>query len=58
MRLTITQLAEQATYSTLTFSQTEKSTPTVASGIYLGVLYTIQLNDDIPQTVKKTNQKV
>lgn len=37
--LTIVQVAERATCSTLTVSRIEKGSPTVAIGIYLRVLY-------------------
>ena len=45
--LTIAQVAERATCSPLTISRIEKGTPTVAIGIYLRVLYALQLEDDI-----------
>lgn len=45
--LTIAQVAERATCSPLTVSRIEKGTPTVAIGIYLRVLYALQLEDDI-----------
>ncbi|MBQ4548586.1 MAG: helix-turn-helix domain-containing protein [Bacteroidales bacterium] len=45
--LSITQVAERATCSPLTVSRIEKGTPTVAIGIYLRVLYALQLDDDI-----------
>ncbi|MBR8806618.1 hypothetical protein IX303_000781 [Porphyromonas levii] len=45
--LTIVQVAERATCSTLTVSRIEKGSPTVAIGIYLRVLYALQLDDDI-----------
>ena len=45
--LTIAQVAERATCSPLTVSRIEKGTPTVAIGIYLRVLYALQLDDDI-----------
>ena len=41
------QVAERATCSPLTVSRIEKGTPTVAIGIYLRVLYALQLDDDI-----------
>ena len=44
---TIAQIAERATCSPLTVSRIEKGTPTVAIGIYLRVLYALQLDDDI-----------
>ena len=45
--LSIAQVAERATCSPLTVSHIEKGTPTVAIGIYLRVLYALQLDDDI-----------
>ena len=45
--LSLTQVAERATCSPLTVSRIEKGTPTVAIGIYLRVLYALQLDDDI-----------
>ena len=45
--LSITQVAERATCSPLTISRVEKGTPTVAIGIYVRVLYALQLDDDI-----------
>ena len=45
--LSVAQVAEGATCSPLTVSRIEKGTPTVAIGIYLGVLYALQLDDDI-----------
>lgn len=45
--LSIAQVAERATCSPLTISRIEKGTPTVAIGIYLRVLYALQLDDDI-----------
>ncbi len=41
------QVAERATCSPLTAGRIEKGTPTVAIGIYLRVLYALQLDDDI-----------
>ena len=46
-RLSIAQVAERATCSPLTVSRIEKGVPTVAIGIYLRVLYALQLDDDI-----------
>ena len=40
-------MAERATCSPLTVARIEKGTPTVAIGIYLRVLYALQLEDDI-----------
>ena len=45
--LSVTQVAERATCSPLTVSRIEKGVPTVAIGIYLRVLYAMQLDDDI-----------
>ncbi len=45
--LSIAQVAERATCSPLTVSRVEKGMPTVAIGIYLRVLYALQLDDDI-----------
>ena len=44
--LSIAQVAERATCSPLTVSRIEKGVPTVAIGIYLRVLYALQLDDD------------
>ena len=41
------QVAEQATCSPLTVHRIEKRTPIVAIGIYLRVLYALQLEEDI-----------
>ena len=45
--LSITQVAERATCSPFMVSRMEKGAPTVAIGIYLRVLYALQLDDDI-----------
>ena len=45
--LSVVQVAERATCSPLTVSRIEKGIPTVAIGIYLRVLYALQLDDDI-----------
>ena len=45
--LSVVQVAERATCSPLTVSRIEKGTPTVSIGIYLRVLYALQLDDDI-----------
>ena len=45
--LSVAQVAERATCSPLTVSRIEKGVPTVAIGIYLRVLYALQLDDDI-----------
>jgi len=50
--LSIAQVAERATCSPLTVSRIEKGAPTVAIGIYLRVLYALQLDDDILHLAK------
>lgn len=45
--LSMAQVAERATCSPLTVGWIEKGAPTVAIGIYLRVLYALQLDDDI-----------
>ena len=45
--LSVAQVAERATCSPLTVSRIEKGVPTVAIGIYLRMLYALQLDDDI-----------
>lgn len=45
--LSLAQVAERATCSPLTVSRIERGSPTVAIGIYLRVLYALQLDDDI-----------
>lgn len=45
--LSVAQVAERATCSPLTVSRVEKGIPTVAIGIYMRVLYALQLDDDI-----------
>lgn len=45
--LSIAQIAERATCSPLTISRIEKGASTVSIGIYLRVLYALQLDDDI-----------
>lgn len=45
--LSMAQVAERATCSQLTLSRVEKGLPTVSIGIYLRVLYALQLDDDI-----------
>ncbi len=44
--LSIVQIAERAMVSVLTVSRVEKGLPTVAIGIFLRVLYALQLDDD------------
>ena len=50
--LSIAQVAERATCAPLTVSRIEKGAPTVAIGIYLRVLYALQLDDDILSLAK------
>lgn len=45
--LSIAQVAERATCSPNTLNRIEKGAATVAIGIYLRVLYALQLDDDI-----------
>lgn len=45
--LSVAQVAERATCSPLTVSRIEKGMSTVAIGIYLRVLYALQLDEDI-----------
>ena len=45
--LSMAQVAERATCSELTLLRVEKGLPTVSIGIYLRVLYALQLDDDI-----------
>ena len=52
-RLSIAQVAERATCSPLTINRIEKGSPTVSIGIYLRVLYALQLDDDILQLAKE-----
>ena len=51
--LSMAQVAERATCSPLTVARIEKGTPTVAIGIYLRVLYALQLEDDILMIAKQ-----
>ena len=50
--LSVAQVAVRATCSPLTVSRIEKGVPTVAIGIYLRVLYALQLDDDILSLAK------
>ena len=50
--LSVAQVAERATCSPLTVSRVEKGAPTVAIGIYLRVLYALQLDEDILSLAK------
>lgn len=45
--LSISQVAARATVSDLSVSRVEKGLPTVSMGIYLRVLYALQLEEDI-----------
>lgn len=45
--LSMAQVAERASCSELTLGRVEKGLPTVSIGIYLRVLYALQLDDDI-----------
>ncbi|CDN31909.1 putative transcriptional regulator [Mucinivorans hirudinis] len=45
--LSIAQIAERATCSPLTISRVEKGAATVSMGIYLRVLYALQLEEDV-----------
>ena len=45
--LSIAQIAERATCSPLTVNRIEKGSPTVSMGIYVRVLYALQLDDDL-----------
>ena len=45
--LSVAQVADRATCSPLTVSRIEKGVATVSIGIYLRVLYALQLDDDI-----------
>ncbi len=45
--LSIAQVSDRATCSPLTLMRIEKGVPSVAIGIYLRVLYALQLEDDI-----------
>ena len=45
--LSIAQIADRATCSPLTVMRIEKGSPSVSIGIYLRVLYALQLEDDI-----------
>ena len=47
MNLSEAQVAERATSSPLTVSRIEKGAPIVSIGIYVRVLYALQLDDDI-----------
>ena len=51
--LSVAQIAERATCSPLTVSRVEKGAPTVSIGIYLRVLYALQLEDDILHLAKE-----
>lgn len=51
--LSMAQVAERATCSTLTLARVEKCAATVAIGIYLRVLYALQLEDGIQLLAKE-----
>lgn len=51
--LSIAQIADRATCSPLTVMRIEKGSPTVSIGIYLRVLYALQLEDDILYLAKE-----
>lgn len=51
--LSVAQVAERATCSPLTVARIEKGAATVAIGIYLRVLYALQLDDDILYLAQK-----
>ncbi|MDE5574804.1 MAG: helix-turn-helix domain-containing protein [Bacteroidales bacterium] len=51
--LSIAQVAERATCSPLTVNRIEKGSPTVAVGIYVRVLYALQLEDDLMLIAKE-----
>ena len=50
--LSVAQIAERATCSELTVMRVEKGMPTVAMGIYLRILYALQLDHDILSLAK------
>ena len=54
--LSVAQVAERATCSPLTVSRIEKGAPTVAIGIYLRVLYALQLDDDILLLARRSSE--
>jgi transcriptional regulator with XRE-family HTH domain len=45
--LSIAQIAERAMVSVVTVNRVEKGQPTVSIGIYVRILYALQLDDDI-----------
>lgn len=51
--LSMAQVAERATCSEVTLNKVEKGMPTVSIGIYLRVLYALQLDDDIMLLAKE-----
>ena len=53
--LSMAQVAERATCSEVTLGKVEKGLPTVSIGIYLRVLYALQLDDDILLLAKDDN---
>ena len=50
--LSVAQVAERATCSPMTVARIEKGAPTVAIGIYLRVLYALQLDDDMGRALQ------
>lgn len=54
--LSIAQVAERSTCSPLSINRVEKGMPTVSIGIYLRVLYALQLDDDILLLAQKDEQ--
>ena len=55
--LSVAQVAERATCSPLTVSRIEKGAPTVAIGIYLRVLYALQLEDKLGKALQDLSLK-
>ena len=53
--LSMAQVAERATCSEVTLGKVEKGLPTVSIGIYLRVLYALQLDDNILLLAKDDN---
>ena len=45
--LSVAQVADRATCSPITVARVERGAPTVAMGIYVRVLYALQLEDDV-----------
>ena len=55
--LSVAQVAERATCSPMTIARIENGVPTVAIGIYLRVLYALQLDDDILLLAQKDEMR-